>query len=85
MTVLWNGRGNGGMIRGGYTALMGGSRWGAVRPSRLSEPFYVRARTSHTLTISIVACPYAPYIRLAPPPSFDFGTAVQVHTRIWPV
>ena len=54
MTVLWNGRGcAGGMFRGGLCSADGGSRWGAVRPSRLSEPFYVRARTSHTLAFSI--------------------------------
>ena len=56
MTVLWNGRGcagHGGMIRGGYTALMGGSRWGAVHPSRLSEPFERRTEASQIFCTSL--------------------------------
>ena len=54
MTVLVYGRGCAwGMIRGGYTALMGGSRWGAVRPSRLSEAFERRTWASQIFYTSL--------------------------------
>ena len=58
MTVLVYGRGCAwGMIRGGYTPRDGASRWGAVRPSRISEPFERRTWASQIFCTSL-----GPYI-----------------------